>query len=230
MTRASAIDKRGIGYPAAGDYFASDIRAVNEEKDASHHHSAMGLTSLSHEDRGAAERLRGYGRSTRGIPGYCGYVPGKLAENVHADTWSKSNEKSLGAHFGARLAAPKKWGLLTESGTMVAPVKSDTMAENATFNPSYHDRVRGWSNCQFTGTHIDPAGRLAPKDRQEGFSCQQPPAPNVSTHGYRGSAIHGYSGWVPGRSGDSVVGERQCKTNAVADHLFKKNYMRITQR
>lgn len=228
--RAPPVDKRGINYPAAGDYFHSRIRASNEEKHDSHFHSSMGLTSASHEDRGAAERLRGYGRVTRGIPGYSGYVPGKIAENVHADTWSKTSERSIGAHFSARMAAPKKWGLLTGVGTIVAPVASDTLPEQPLFNPSYHDRVRGWNSSDFTGTHIDPAGRIAPRNRQEGFGCHAPPAPNVATHGFRGSAIHGYAGWVPGRCGESVVGERQCKTNAVSDHLFKKNNMRFTQR
>lgn len=230
VLRAPPVDKRGISYPAAGDTQHSRIRASNEEKDPTHFHSSMGLTSMSHEDRGAAEKLRGYGRAARGVPGYCGYVPGKHAENVYADTWSKTHEKSLGAHFGARMKAPKKWGLLSESGTMVHPVASDTLAEQPIFNPSYHDRVRGWNTSHFTGTHIDPAGRLAPRDRQEGYNCQPPPAPNVAVHGYRGAAIHGYAGWVPGRAGDSVVGERQCKTNAVADHITRKNQMRITQR
>ncbi|CAK0909061.1 unnamed protein product [Prorocentrum cordatum] len=29
--------------------------------------------------------------------------------------------------------------------------------------------------------------------------------------------IHGYAGWVPGRVGESVCGERQCQTNHVAE-------------
>jgi len=227
---APAIDKRGINYPAAGDYLHSSIRATEEGKDISHHHSTMGLMSRSYEELGGAEKLRGYGRSTRGIPGYCGYVPGKLAENVYADTWSKGNERSLSSHFDARMKAPKKWGLVTEQCTLVAPVAADAIKEVSLFNSSYHDRLRGWSNCQFSGSHIDAAGRLPPRDSQEGYGRQPPPPPNSSTHGMRGSAIHGYAGWVPGRVGENVVGERQCKTNAVADHLFRKARMRNTQR
>jgi len=229
-TIAPAHDKRGMFYPAAGDTQHSRIRASGEDKDEGHFHSSMGLTSSSHEDRGAAERLRSYGRAARGVPGYCGYVPGKIPENIYSDTWSKTHEKSLGAHFDARLKAPNKYGLLTAGGTLVSTSATDGSPEEPIFNTSYHDRIRGWSNCQFSGCHVDPAGRLAPRDRQEGFQLLPPPNPNIGNHGTRGAAIHGYMGWVPGRVGESVVGERQCKTNAISDHLFDKQIMRITQR
>jgi len=228
--RAPAVDSRGIGYPAAGDTFHSRIRAEDEEKDHTHHHSSMGLTSFSHENRGAAEKMRGYGRAARGVPGYSGYVPGKHAENVHADTWSKASERSLGAHFQARQSAPKKWGLLTDQCTVTAPMPADTVGEVPLFSPSFHDRVRGWSNCQFAGCSVDPAGRLAPRDKQESYGLLPPPAPNAATHGYRGSAIHGYAGFVPCRVGENVAGYWQCKTNMVSEHLFRKNLMRHTQR
>lgn len=230
MVTAPPVDGRGLGYPSAGDFMHSRVRASNEAKDESHFHSSMGLTSLSHEDRGAAERTKGFGHAARGVPGYGGHVPGKVAENVFADTWSKSHENSLGAHFSARMAAPKRFGMLTKGGTMVATVPSDTLPESSIFNTSYHDRLRGWSTCQFSGTEVDPAGRLAPRDRQEAFGLHQPPIPNVRSHGLRGSAIHGYMGWVPSRQGESIVGERQCKTNAISDHLSRKNQLRITQR
>lgn len=229
-SKAPEFDKRGITYAAAGDTLHSRIRASNEDKHDAHFHSSMGLTSMSHEDRGAAERMRSYGRAARGLPGYGGYVPGKRAENIYADTWSKTHENSLSAHFDARRKAPKKYGLLTAGGTLVATSAADGEAEQAIFNRSYHDRINGWSNCQFSGCHIDPAGRLAPRDRQEGFQLLPPPVPNIGNHGARGAAIHGYMGWVPGRVGESVVGLRQCKTNAVSDHLFEKQQMRITQR
>merc|ERR1711972_729525 len=112
--------------------------------------------------------------------------------------------------------------MLAENGTIVAPGRSASLAEVPIFNPSYQCQHRGWSSCEFTGTHIDPAGRLAPKDRQEGFGGKAPPSPR--------NQIHGYAGYVPGRFSESVVGERQCKTNDISDHLTRKNKMRITQR
>eukprot|EP00927_Polykrikos_kofoidii_P073164 TRINITY_DN69233_c0_g1_i1.p1 TRINITY_DN69233_c0_g1~~TRINITY_DN69233_c0_g1_i1.p1 ORF type:complete len:339 (+),score=48.40 TRINITY_DN69233_c0_g1_i1:44-1018(+) len=227
---APATDNRGVTFPAAGDFRFSRIPVEGEEKDEAHFNSSMGLTSFSHENRGAAEKLRGFGRAARGLPSYGGHVPGKLAENMHGETWSKSSENSIAAYFAGRNAAPKQVGLLTNGGTIIAPVHSDLLKEKPLFNPSYQDRIRGWSDCQFTGTAIESAGRQAPRDRQEGFTCTPPPVPNVATHGFRGSAIHGYAGWVPGRVGESVVGERQCKTNAVSDHLFRKANLRITQR
>lgn len=221
VPRAPEYDNRGHGYPAAGDTQHSRIPVSGEEK--AHYHSEYGLTSLAHDNLGGAGRMKGYGSVVRGIPGFRGFVPGKAAENVFAEGWSKSHERALGMHFHARATAPKKWSLLTEGGTMVGPVAADTLAEIRIFNPSYHDD-RGWSNCDFAGKHVDPAGRLAPKDRQEGFGHRS------AAINLMGAPIHGYTGWVPGKVGESVVGERICKTNAISAHLFKKNQIRITQR
>lgn len=218
-SRAPLYDTRGHHYPAAGDTQHSRVPAQGEEK--AHFHSSLGLTSLAHENLGGAGSLKGYGAAARGIPGYRGYVPGKHAENVHAEGWSKSHERSLGAHFEARATAPKKRSIVTEGGTIVHSVPSDALKEKPIHNPSFNDRVRGWSQCEFTGTHIDPAGRAGPKDRQESFGGTQPNVYNCA---------HGYAGWVPGRVGESVVGERQAKTNAVSTHLHNRNRMRITQR
>lgn len=218
--RAPEFDKRGIGHPAAGDTFHSRIAVQGEER--SHYHSSLGLTSLAHEDRGSIGKHKGYGSAARGIPGFTGYVPGKVAENVYADTWSKSNERSIGQHFKARISAPKNWSVMTEGGTAVAALPADSLAEVPIRNPSYQDRTRGWSVCAYSGAHIDPAGRACPKDMQEGYGGISPPRAK--------NQIHGYAGWVPGRVGENVVGERQCKTNDVSNHLFKKACMRITQR
>jgi len=112
--------------------------------------------------------------------------------------------------------------LITEGGTLVAPTSADNLREKPLRNPSYQCRTRGWSGCEFSGINIDSAGRLPPKNRQEAYNGVGPPPSKGN--------IHGYQGWVPGRVGESVVGERQCKTNDISGHLFKKNSMRITQR
>lgn len=220
--RAPAIDNRGISYPAAGDTHHSRIPVAGEER--AHYHSGMGLTSLAHEKLGHMHSMRGYASAAKGIPGYTGYCPGKVAENVVAEGWSKGGEKGLTAHFQAKAHAPKQWSLMTEGGTMVAAHPNDGLKEVPIWNPSYQDHNQGWSKCEFTGSHIDPAGRLAPRDRQEMFATSQPPVNRMT------AAIHGYAGWVPGRVGENVIGERQCKTNAISDQLFKKQCMRITQR
>eukprot|EP00931_Biecheleriopsis_adriatica_P121240 TRINITY_DN96323_c0_g1_i1.p1 TRINITY_DN96323_c0_g1~~TRINITY_DN96323_c0_g1_i1.p1 ORF type:complete len:311 (-),score=40.87 TRINITY_DN96323_c0_g1_i1:61-993(-) len=225
-TLLPTYDNRGISYPAAGDTHHSRVASSTEEK--VHFHSSMGLSSLTHDNLGGAGDLKGYGAAARGIPGYKGFVPGKVAENVHAEVWSKCHEKSLKSHFESRGRAPKVYSLVTEGRTTIAPVKADTLAEVPIRNPSYHDHARGWSDCAFTGKHIDSAGRLPPHGRQEGFGGIQPPVNQMGMHGI--IPIHGYAGCVPGRVGENVVGERQCKTNAIADQLFRKNCMRNTQR
>lgn len=218
--QAPVYDKRGTSHPVAGDTAHSRVPESHEER--VHFQSDLGLTSLAHENRGGFGRHRGYQSATKGIPGFTGHIPGKNAENIFADGWSKTTERSVANHLTAVRSSAKEATVLTAGGTVVAPHPSDMLGEVPIFNPSYQDRTRGWSNCEFTGKNVEAAGRLAPKNRQEGFNGLAPPASR--------NQIHGYAGWVPGRVGESVVGERQCKTNDISDHLFRKNRMRITQR
>lgn len=218
--QAPMYDKRGVAHPVAGDTFHSRVPESHEER--FHFQSSLGLTSLAHENRGGFGRHRGYESATKAISGFTGHIPGKNSENIFADGWSKTTERSVANHLSAVRASAKEACVMTHGGTVVAPHRADTLGEIPLFNPSYQDRTRGWSNCEFTGTHVEAAGRLAPKNRQEGFKGVAPPASK--------NQIHGYAGWVPGRVGESVVGERQCKTNDISEHLFKKTRMRITQR
>jgi len=217
--RAPLHGDHSWGYSAAGDV-RSRVPASGEEKAVAH--SSMGLTSAAYENLGGA-RQRGFGSVARGIPGFAGHVPGKAGENVFAETWSKCNERSLARHLAARGEAPRSWSLSTEGRTLVAPGPAEMLAEVPIKNPSYQDTASGWSTCDFTGAHVEAAGRMAPRDRQEAFGGRPP---KLSTSG----PIHGYAGWVPGRMGENVIGERQSKTNAVSGHLFRKNCMRNTQR
>lgn len=217
---APEYDKRGVSHPVAGDTLHSRVPASNEDR--VHYQSSLGLTSLTHEDRGGIGRHRGYQSASRAIAGFTGHIPGKIAENIFSDGWSKTTERSVANHLAAVRNNPKEHCVMTQGATVVAPHPADTLGEKPIFNPSYQDRIRGWSNCEFTGKHVEAAGRLAPKDRQEGFQGVSPPPSK--------GRIHGYAGWVPGRVGENVVGERQCKTNDIANHLFKKQRMRVTQR
>lgn len=218
--RAPKHDNRGNFHPAAGDTQHSRIPVEGEEP--YHRQSDLGLTSQAHENQGGFGNLRGYGSASRAIVGFTGHIPGKQAENVHANGWSKMTERSVASHLRAVRKGPKEVSLLTQGGTLVATNAADNLAEIPIRNPSYQVRQRGWSGCEWTGMHTDLAGRLPPKNMQEGFGAVPPPPSK--------GKIHGYTGWVPGRVGESVVGERQCKTNEVSAHLFKKNRMRITQR
>jgi len=213
-------DSRGMNHPCAGDTRHSRIPLSGEEK--VHLQSELDLTSHSHEERGGMGNLRGYGSASRSISGFTGHIPGKFAENVFGDGWSKQTERSVGHHLRAVRKGPKEFSLLTQGGTVVAPITADMLEEKPIRNTSYQDRTRGWSDCEYSGTQVDPAGRVGPKNRQEGYGGVGPP---TCKHG-----IHGYSGWNPGRIGESVVGERQCKTNDISHALFLKNTMRITQR
>lgn len=219
--KAPMHDSRGIAHPFAGDTQHSRIPVEGEER--FHMHSDLGLTSHAHENRGDFGNLRGYGSASRAISGFTGHIPGKHAENCFADGWSKMTERSVASHLRAVRKGPKEMSLLTQGGTVVAPHAADMLEEVPLRNPSYQCRTRGWSGCEFSGIYVDAAGRTAPKNRQEAYGGVGPPPAKKDV-------IHGYQGWVPGRVGESVVGERQCKTNDISDHLFKKNRMRITQR
>ncbi|CAJ1338770.1 unnamed protein product [Effrenium voratum] len=223
---APEYDKRGIGYQPAGDTQQSRIPDSNEDK--RHYHSDMGLTSLAHENLGGASKLRGRGAAARGVSGYMGFVPGKASENTFAETWSKTQERSLASHLEARAAAPKQFTLLTQGRTSVGPVRSDTIAEMPIWNPSYQDQARGWSDCEVTGKHVLPAGSNAPVGQHEAFNMKVPPLEHVLRHGV--APILGYKGYIPGKVSENVIGERQCKTVAIADRLHRKARLRITQR
>lgn len=216
---APMYDKRGISHPLAGDTLHSRIAPTNEER--VHFQSSMGLTSFAHEDRGGLGTMKGYGSASRGIPGFMGHIPGKNAENVFAEGWSKCHERSVRSHFNARRDVPKKWNVMSEGCTLVAPTASDTLTEKPLFNPAYNDCQNGWSTCEFSGTKVGPAGRLAPHGRQEGFGGASVPLMGQ---------MSGYAGWAPGRIGENVIGERTAKTDFLAHHLHKKTRMRNTQR
>jgi len=219
--KAPLHDNRGIAHPFAGDTQHSRIPVSGEER--FHMQSDLGLTSHTHEDRGGFGKLRGYASASRAISGFTGHIPGKNSENCFADGWSKMTERSVASHLRAVRKGPKEMSLLTEGGTLVAPISADMLAEKPLRNPSYQCRTRGWSGCEFSGIYVDAAGRKAPKNCQEGFGGIPPKAASDNK-------IHGYAGWVPGRVGESVVGERQCETNRISENLFKKNRMRYTQR
>lgn len=215
-SRAPRYDRSGSDYPAAGDFNDTQRDSENVKKPC---HSSMRLTSRTYDGLGGLGTLRGYGSAAGNIPGFTGHIPGKVVQNVHGGTWTKLNEQGIGEHFAARMAAPKEWSLCTKGGTLVSTVKTDAMKEIPIKSRSYADHIAGWSDCRYTGSMIGPAGRAL---GQESYGlAPQPPA---------GKQIHGYAGWVPGRVGESVVGERQCNTNHVADVLFNKARMRITQR
>lgn len=218
--RAPSHDNRGIEHPFAGDTQHSRIPVDGEQR--SHLQSNLGLTSHAHEGRGGFGDLRGYGSASKAISGFTGHIPGKFSENVFADGWSKMTERSVASHLRSVRKGPKEMSLLTGNGTVVAPSSGDMLAEQPIRNPSYQCRTRGWSGCEYSGIYIDAAGRNGPKHRQEGYKGVPPPPSK--------NQIHGYAGWVPGRVGESVVGERQCKTNEISELLFKKNIMRNTQR
>lgn len=200
--RAPMHDNRGIALPFAGDTQHSRIPVTGEER--FHMQGDLGLTSHAHENRGGFGNLRGYGSASRAIVGFTGHTPGKFAENCFGDGWSKMTEKSVASHLRAVRKGPKEMALLSAGGTLVAPQAADMLPEVPIRNPSYQCRTRGWSGCEFSGIHIDAAGRMAPKNRQEGYRGTQPPPPK--------GGIPGYTGW-------SRLGREPGGRTAVQDEL-----------
>eukprot|EP00451_Oxyrrhis_marina_P028090 CAMPEP_0204358392 /NCGR_PEP_ID=MMETSP0469-20131031/36484_1 /ASSEMBLY_ACC=CAM_ASM_000384 /TAXON_ID=2969 /ORGANISM="Oxyrrhis marina" /LENGTH=353 /DNA_ID=CAMNT_0051346255 /DNA_START=19 /DNA_END=1080 /DNA_ORIENTATION=- len=181
------------------------------------------------------------------IVGYTGFVPGRHSENVFANTWTLNNSESVKKHkqseygrrhketpdqyYGRSMRMHPSKGTshgnegsrqtLTAERTVVPAIEADKFREIPIFNPSYQDRVRGTSTCEFSGKGVDPAGRQAPVNRQDGTGLKAPPAP---------LRPHGYAGYVQSRGAENVIGERQCKTDIIAMGLHRKNKMQITQR
>lgn len=226
-TTGPRYDKRGVGYPPAGDTHMSRIAASNEVSQ----HVAPGNVSQTwdgtpHRSPGDykehSKQLRGYGNVTGNIPGFTGHIPGRHAENLYGDTWSKTNENSLAAHFMARDNTYRSAPVVTKEHTFVPPAESDFFRDIPLHNKSYNDLHYGFSNCPYTGKNVDPAGRMKPHGRTETFGRQPVPGPPT--------IVHGYSGFVRGRIGENVVGERQCKTNEIALLHSYKNSVRSFQK
>jgi len=225
-TKAPKYDKRGIGFQPAGDTMYSRIFSSDQKTsligpgvcsktwDGLVHRSPQGYKGFSTE-------ITGFGNATRNIPGFTGHIPGKIAENLYGDTWSKTCENSVASHFLVRAKAPKRTAFFTKEHTAVPAIDCDYYKEIPLHNKSYIDHENGWSTCQYAGLQIDPAGRLPPAGHQETFGRHRPPEASI---------VHGYSGYVPGRVSENVHGDRQCKTNEVSQLLTYKNKMRVTQR
>jgi len=221
--RVPKYDSRGIGFPPAGDTTHSRIFRSDEYTSLMAPGTCSktwdGLVNQSPQGyKGFSTQIAGFGKATGNIPGFTGHVPGKIAENLYGDTWSKTCENSVSSHFMARSQAPKRTSFFTKEHTAVPAIDSDFYKEIPLHNRSYIDLKHGFSNCQYTGMQIDPAGRLPPAGHQETFGRQRPP---------QASIVHGYAGYVPGRVSENVHGDRQCKTNEVSTLLTYKNKVRI---
>jgi len=225
ILRAPKYDKRGIGFQPAGDtrhsrIFRSDEKTsligpgnLSKTWESVVHHAPQGF-------KGFSTQITGCGNATRNIPGFTGHIPGKIAENMYGDTWSKTCENSIACHFMARSKAPKNTSFFTKEHTAVPAVDADFVKEIPVHNKSYIDQTYGWSDCQYTGLQVDPAGRLPPNGRQGTFGRERPPEATI---------VHGYAGYVPGRVSENVHGERQCKINEISTLLSYKNKVRINQ-
>merc|ERR1712126_248517 len=158
--------------------------------------------------------------ATGNIPGYQGYIPGKVAENCYGETWQRSHEASSRAFaktYDVRsmmnLNDPKgrlgrvPYGTWPWKLTYPGAPEKETFLEQPLFNPNYQNHVVGWSDCKYTGTAVDPAGRLAPWGMQESWGLKKPNLPN-----YR--PVHGLR---------EVFGESKANNYDIAVQKFDKN-------
>lgn len=216
---APRFDARGLTFPAAGDCQFSRIPVKGEVRNSLH--KSLGTLSRTWDGHGGADKLKGMSSVAVAIPGFTGHVPGNKAENVFGDGWSKNMESSLAAHLLSRSRAPKVRSYITKERTFVPALESDNGQELPILNPSYQDHARGWSGCEYTGSKVDPAGRVGPRCRQESYRLEAPPP-------WR--AAIGYTGFIPGRIGENIIGERQRATDDISRTLTEKNRVRVLQR
>lgn len=249
-TRCPKYDNRGIGFRPAGDTDSVAMTTnertsqiapgnVSQTWDATVNHAPLGRNGSAHD-------IKGYSSVTRNIPGFTGYIPGKVAENLFGDGFSKTCENSLASHFLARkdqfphlrphsaptglrsssrpntsqrpISAP----VITKDHTAVLAVDTDFMKEIPLISSSYQDMIRGWSQCPYNGCQVEPAGAVAPVGRQERFFRPQPPV---------GDGIPpGYTGYVPGKRSENVFAERKHVTRQISQLLTHKNKVRSKQR
>jgi len=246
IIRCPKRDNRGLGFPAAGD---TDTAAMTSNERRSH--VAPGNVSMTWDAtvnqaplgyKGSAHDIKGYGNVTRNIPGFTGHIPGKIAENLFGDGFSKTCENAIASHFQARrdprphsaptgsrsssrprtsqrpISAP----VFTKDHTAVPWVESDFFPEIPLHNKSYQDMIRGWSRCPYNGCQVEPAGAVAPVGRQERFDRARPPVVD--------GIPPGYTGYVPGKRSENVFAERKHTVRAISQLLTHKNKLRSKQR
>ncbi|CAD7948859.1 unnamed protein product [Amoebophrya sp. A25] len=184
------------------------------------------------------------------IVGYGGHVPGREAENVHGNTWTRTNLNATSAFHRTfrgrnRNERSDPWAvtkgksrlhprgaydmeqnrnqkfLYTKERTAVGRVETDTQEEVPLYNNSYNDMRRGWSLDPFVGKQIDAAGRQEPFTMQESYGCVRP---------FKALRAPGYTGFVPGKIGENIVAERQTMTDHIAVHRTNKNKSEKLQR
>lgn len=189
----------------------------------------------------STKEVPGFASVTRNIPGFTGYIPGKVAENLFGDGFSKTCESSLSSHFLARRARPHSAPtgphsssrprtsqrpvsapILTKDHTAVTTMESDFFQEIPLHNRNYQDVLRGWSRCEYTGCQIEPAGAVAPVGRQERFGRAKPPEVD--------GIPPGYTGYVPGKISENIFAERKLKERQISKLLTHKNKVRSKQR
>lgn len=175
----------------------------------------IGLMSRIYDqpDCPEARRLpRGSATAAGSLPGCTVHVPGKKAQNVFGEGWSKANVRSLGEHVRARKAS--RHVQRYDMGPSLEGVQEPSL-----FDSSYQGSTRGWSTCAYTGVQIGAAGAPAGRVQATGLS---PPA--------MAKSIPGYSGWVPCRYGDNVFGVRQRECAEIAGTLKNNSRMTTVQR
>jgi len=184
------------------------------------------------------------------IVGYGGHIPGRESENVFANTWTRTNMNATAAFYRTYrgrnrdgrddpLALTKGRSRLSPRGvydmqqnrngkllfskerTVVPRNEADTKPEIPMFSTSYQDKRRGWSLDPWVGKQIDPAGREEPFSRQESFGCI--PA-------FGAPRAPGYTGYVPSKVAENVVGERQTMADHISFHRNTKNRAEQMQR
>lgn len=215
--------------PAAGDFLESKI-AKSNERPGRH-------APPPHEECGPPSQ----GAAVCGITSYTGYLPGYKSENSYGSTWTRTRVRSLGAkmehqektrHLSTVDAKhpARSCVRITKEGTAVPEVETDHLPEMVPFSNSYLDVKRGYSSCMFSGTHIDPAGRLPPSGA--GKISRQPP--RQDTFGRERPLVAGlppgYAGYTGGKLSENVIGERGCKTHEICRFLTYKNQIRVMQR
>jgi len=222
-------------YRGAPKAFAADLVAAGDYRESKIPRSLPKVPF--HEDCGP----QGHGATLCGITNYTGYLPGYKSENSFGSTWQRTRMRSVGAKLDhhdkirhistvdARHPA-KACVRITKEGTAVQEVETDQLPEMVPFNNSYLDVKRGYSSCMFSGTHIDPAGRMPPSGA--GKISRQPP--RQDTFGRQRPLVAGlppgYTGYTGGKLSENVIGERGCKTHEICRFLTYKNQIRNVQR
>lgn len=143
------------------------------------------------------------------IPGYSGYVPGQMPHAVVGHTFKDSNEKALSGEATIRIPPTERADWKPRQGQGAAPGYCGHIP-NKVDSDVFGGTEQAIKMHAAGDANATAAGRLRPHEVNSSRSTAHPGSAKM--------AIAGYSGYIPGKTSENVIG----RTVTVANNYAQK--------